>query len=45
MKEQEKEDWETFKNANQSSAPVSAVKLGALAGLSALGGAGGLANL
>lgn len=43
MKEQEKEDWETFKSTNQTSAPVTTGPLGALAKLGAAGGAGGLA--
>ena len=44
MKEQEKEDWETFKAANQNAAPVTGGPLGALAKLGAAGG-GGLAQI
>ena len=44
MKEQEKEDWEAYKNNNQSVAPVTTGPLGAFAKLAG-GGAGGLANL
>ena len=47
MKEQEKEDWEAYKEANTSpSAPAMGGPLaGALAGLGNLQGAGGLQNI